>query len=305
MTSAARLSLHVPEPTVRPGGKPDFSHVGVPEAGEVPRPPIDVSPSDIRDFAYTMIRALDDKGDAVGDWAGALDARRTAQGPARHDADPRLRRAHAALAAPGQDVVLHHLPRRGGDRDRASQGARGRRHVLSDLPPAGPAHRLRLADRRHDVRDLLQREGSSQGAPASRALFVQGGRILHRLRQSRHPISASRRLGDGLGDLGRYAHRLGLDRRRRDGGERFPFGAGVRLRLPAAGHSQRRQQPVGDLVLSGHRRRARAPNSPLARTASASPRCASTATIISRSMRPRSGRSSGRAPISARPSSNG
>ena len=72
MTSAARLSLHVPEPTVRPGGKPDFSHVAVPEAGEVPRPPIDVSPSDIRDFAYTMIRVLDDKGDAVGDWAGAL-----------------------------------------------------------------------------------------------------------------------------------------------------------------------------------------------------------------------------------------
>ena len=61
MTSAARLSLHVPEPTVRPGGSPDFSHVGIAEAGEVPRPPIDVSPSDIRNFAYTMIRALDDQ----------------------------------------------------------------------------------------------------------------------------------------------------------------------------------------------------------------------------------------------------
>ena len=44
----------------------------VPEAGEVPRPPIDVNPSEIRDFAYTMIRVLDDKGEAVGDWAGAL-----------------------------------------------------------------------------------------------------------------------------------------------------------------------------------------------------------------------------------------
>ncbi len=72
MTSAARLSLHVPEPTVRPGGMPDFSHVGIAEAGEVPRPPIDVSPSDIRNFAYTMIRALDDQGEAVGDWRGAL-----------------------------------------------------------------------------------------------------------------------------------------------------------------------------------------------------------------------------------------
>ena len=74
MTSAARLSLHVPEPTVRPGGMPDFSHVGIAEAGEVPRPSIDVSPSDIRNFAYTMIRALDDQGEAVGDWAGTLDA---------------------------------------------------------------------------------------------------------------------------------------------------------------------------------------------------------------------------------------
>src|SRR6202789_64647 len=74
MTSAARLSLHVPEPSVRPGGSPDFSHVGIAEAGEVPRPPIDVSPSDIRNFAYTMIRALDDQGEAVGDWAGSLDA---------------------------------------------------------------------------------------------------------------------------------------------------------------------------------------------------------------------------------------
>ncbi len=67
-----RLSLHVPEPTVRPGGRPDFSHVSVPEAGEAPRPPLDVAPGEIRDFAYSMIRVLDDKGDAVGDWAGGL-----------------------------------------------------------------------------------------------------------------------------------------------------------------------------------------------------------------------------------------
>ena len=124
--------------------------------------------------------------------------------------------------------------------------------MLSDLPPAGPLDRARLADRRHDVRDLLQREGSSQRPAASRALFVQEGRLFHRLRQSWHAISARCRLGDGFGDFRRCAYRLGLDRRRRDGGERFPLGAGVRLRLPGAGHSQRRQQPVGDLVLPGH-----------------------------------------------------
>ena len=181
--------------------------------------------------------------------------RRTAQGPARHDADARLRRAHAALAAAGQDVVLHPVPRRGGDRLRPSQGAGARRHVLSDLPPAGAPDRARLAAGRYDVRDLLQRKGPAERPPAAGALFVEGGRVLHRLRQSRHAISAGGRLGDGLGDHGRHQDRLGLDRRRRDGGNRFPFGAGVRLRLPPAGHSQHRQQPVGDLVLSGHRRR--------------------------------------------------
>ena len=77
---------------------------------------------------------------------------------------------------------------------------------------------LGLADRRHDVRDLLQRAGSSERPPAARALFVEGGRVLHRLRQSRHAISAGGRLGDGLGDHGRHEDRLGLDRRRRDGG---------------------------------------------------------------------------------------
>ena len=60
----------------------------------------------------------------------------------------------------------------------------------------------RLAAGRHDERDLLQREGSPEGPPASRALFGQGGRLLHRLRQSRHAVSAGGRLGDGLGDQG-------------------------------------------------------------------------------------------------------
>ena len=179
-------------------GSPISAHVSVPEAGEAPRPPIDVAPGEIRDFAYSMIRVLDDNGEAVGDWAGELSLRAAAQGPARHDADPRLRRAHAALAAPGQDLVLHHVARRGGGRLRPPQGALGGRHVLSDLPPAGTADRLRLAARRHDVLDLLQREGSPEGAPASRPLFGEGGGLLHRVRQPRHAVPAGRRLGDGL-----------------------------------------------------------------------------------------------------------
>ena len=73
------LSLHVPEPTVRPGGSPTSATVGFARAGEVRRPPIDVAPHDIRDLAYTMIRVLDDDGEAVGPWAPGLDADDAAQ----------------------------------------------------------------------------------------------------------------------------------------------------------------------------------------------------------------------------------
>jgi 2-oxoisovalerate dehydrogenase E1 component alpha subunit len=72
MSQEQRLSLYVPEPAVRPGGKPDFSNVPIPEAGSVPRPPVDVEPRDIRDLAFSIIRVLNRKGEAVGPWAGLL-----------------------------------------------------------------------------------------------------------------------------------------------------------------------------------------------------------------------------------------
>jgi 2-oxoisovalerate dehydrogenase E1 component alpha subunit len=73
MADRKPLSLHVPEPEVRPGDTPDFSSVNIPKAGSVPRPPIDVDPKDIRDLAYSIIRVLDRDGEAVGPWAGGLD----------------------------------------------------------------------------------------------------------------------------------------------------------------------------------------------------------------------------------------
>src|SRR6218665_1654371 len=72
MSDFAPLSLHVPEPAVRPGGEPDFSNVKIPKAGSVPRPPVDVAPEDIRDLAYSIIRVLNREGEAVGPWAGTL-----------------------------------------------------------------------------------------------------------------------------------------------------------------------------------------------------------------------------------------
>jgi 2-oxoisovalerate dehydrogenase E1 component alpha subunit len=72
MSQDGQLRFFVPEPAVRPGGRPDFSNVPIPEAGSVRRPEIDVEPEAIRDLAYSIIRVLDREGNAVGPWAGSL-----------------------------------------------------------------------------------------------------------------------------------------------------------------------------------------------------------------------------------------
>ncbi|WP_085900578.1 MULTISPECIES: 3-methyl-2-oxobutanoate dehydrogenase (2-methylpropanoyl-transferring) subunit alpha [Kiloniella] len=72
MSEKKRLHLHVPEPEFRPGDTPDFSNVTIPKAGSVRRPDVDVSPEEIRDLAYSIIRVLNRDGDAVGPWADLL-----------------------------------------------------------------------------------------------------------------------------------------------------------------------------------------------------------------------------------------
>ncbi len=80
MASDKRLSLHVPEPEVRPGDQPDFSEVKIPKAGSVDRPPVDVDARDIRDLAYSIIRVLNRQGEAVGPWSGTLTDEELAEG---------------------------------------------------------------------------------------------------------------------------------------------------------------------------------------------------------------------------------
>src|SRR6516164_8597727 len=72
MTDHVPLTLHIPEPAVRPGGKPDFSNIRIPRAGQVARPEIEADPSAIRDLAFSIIRVLNRDGEAVGPWAGLL-----------------------------------------------------------------------------------------------------------------------------------------------------------------------------------------------------------------------------------------
>jgi 2-oxoisovalerate dehydrogenase E1 component alpha subunit len=65
--------LHIPQPTARPGEKPDFSYIDVSEAGAVDRPPVDASVNDIEHLASGMVRVLDEEHAAQGPWAPDLD----------------------------------------------------------------------------------------------------------------------------------------------------------------------------------------------------------------------------------------
>jgi 2-oxoisovalerate dehydrogenase E1 component alpha subunit len=68
------LRLHVPEPTGRPGHETDFSYLHLSRAGEVRRPSVDATAADTSDLAFTLVRVLDDEGQAVGPWAPQIDA---------------------------------------------------------------------------------------------------------------------------------------------------------------------------------------------------------------------------------------
>ena len=74
MRNRPKLSLHIPEPKHRPGDKPDFSDLAIPQAGEVRRPEVDAHARDISDLAFSLIRVLDGHGKAVGPWNPKLDA---------------------------------------------------------------------------------------------------------------------------------------------------------------------------------------------------------------------------------------
>ncbi|KML63761.1 2-oxoisovalerate dehydrogenase [Burkholderia cepacia] len=80
MSLSEPLRLHVPEPTGRPGCKTDFSYLHLSPAGAVRRPPIDVAAVDTAHLARSLVRVIDDHGEAVGPWAPALDDARLLAG---------------------------------------------------------------------------------------------------------------------------------------------------------------------------------------------------------------------------------
>ncbi len=80
MTSHTALKLHVPEPTGRPGCKTDLSFLRASPAGAVRRPPPDCPSADTADLAHSLVRVLDDDGQAVGPWAPAVHPERLRRG---------------------------------------------------------------------------------------------------------------------------------------------------------------------------------------------------------------------------------
>ncbi len=62
------LRLHVPEPRFRPGDEASFEGLDIPAAGSVRQPGIGEAAAEFRDLAYTLVRVLDDDGQAVGPW---------------------------------------------------------------------------------------------------------------------------------------------------------------------------------------------------------------------------------------------
>lgn len=67
-TNLQPLALHVPEPRSRPGDPVDFSDVVIPAAGSMARPDETVSPHDMREAAFGLVRVLDEQHQAVGPW---------------------------------------------------------------------------------------------------------------------------------------------------------------------------------------------------------------------------------------------
>ena len=67
------LRLTVPEPAGRPGDAPDFSHIDFGKAGATPKPALDLAAAEAAPFANSLIRVLDNDGNAHGMWADGLE----------------------------------------------------------------------------------------------------------------------------------------------------------------------------------------------------------------------------------------
>jgi 2-oxoisovalerate dehydrogenase E1 component alpha subunit len=65
--------LYVPQPSARPGEKPDFSHIALSPAGAIARPDPSANAKGIESLAVDLVRILDDEHRALGPWNPRLE----------------------------------------------------------------------------------------------------------------------------------------------------------------------------------------------------------------------------------------
>ena len=204
------LRFRIPEPPARPGERADFSYLVVPAAGSVSRPAVDTDPSDMRDLAYTMIRVLDDDGSATGPWVPQVEPDALYQGlramMMTRAFDDRMLMAQRQ----GKTSFYMQLHRRGGGRRRARRW-RCDRATCASRPIASRA--CCIARRWPLVEMMCQVFSNERDRLKGRQMPImysarEAGLLLD-LGQPRHAVHPGGRLGDGLGDQGRHADRIG------------------------------------------------------------------------------------------------
>jgi 2-oxoisovalerate dehydrogenase E1 component alpha subunit len=73
MQNTVSLKLRVPTPRARPGDPVDFDNLEIQPAGVAPRPDIRATAEEMRELAFSLVRVLNDEGEAVGPWNPRLD----------------------------------------------------------------------------------------------------------------------------------------------------------------------------------------------------------------------------------------
>lgn len=63
-----KLKLYIPTPLSRPGDPANFDHFDIPAAGVARRPSSTADEAEMRDMPYTMVRVLDEEGNAKSPW---------------------------------------------------------------------------------------------------------------------------------------------------------------------------------------------------------------------------------------------
>lgn len=147
---------------------------------------MDVASEDIRDLAYSIIRVLNQQGEAVGPWAGLL----SDEALLTELRNMMKLRAFDArmLMAQRQGKTSFYMQHLG---EEAVSCAVRKALNKGDMNfptyrQAGLTDRRRLSDGRDDGPDLLQRERSAARAAAADHVFLQGAWLLHHIRQPRH-----------------------------------------------------------------------------------------------------------------------